>query len=312
MTFDISNLRKAFTHMTVTMDEIREEMSRDKRSSTASLNRVYVPFYQLPTGASLSFRFVEDVDSSTLPWVEVDEILLTFPGIINSDRNTDNEVGVRVPSLTTWGEVDPIQRTLDWKSTDPVEMARRKALYRKRSYLWSGFLVSAPITERDVPENPIRLLKLGKQVQDCVQQGLMAAEFENAPWDTEHGRDFRLAKTQQGQYANYSSSSFSYRERPLSEKERQAIAKFGLWDLSAVAGAKPDAETQALIWTMYEASQAGEPFDNAAWGHKFRAWEARGSAVGGNGHTEPALGKQERDEKVAATMSELRSKVSAA
>jgi len=98
----------------------------------------------------------------------------------------------------------------------------------------------------------------------------MRQDLEYSPTDIENGRDFYLSKTTKGGYANYASSSWAMKERPLSTEERDAIDRFGLYNLSQFLPKKPDeAGVQAII-EMFHASVNEELYDMDRWGQYFR------------------------------------------
>ena len=80
------------------------------------------------------------------------------------------------------------------------------------------------------PENPIRRFVIGPQIFKLLKSALMDPDMENLPTDYDAGTDFRLVKTQKGQYADYSTSNWARKERSLNESERQAIETNGLFD----------------------------------------------------------------------------------
>ena len=60
----------------------------------------------------------------------------------------------------------------------------------------------------------------------------MDPDMEELPTDYTSGVDFRITKTSKGGYADYSTSSWARRERPITEEEKAAIDKNGLFILS--------------------------------------------------------------------------------
>ena len=98
----------------------------------------------------------------------------------------------------------------------------------------------------------------------------MRQDLENSPTDYESGRDFYLTKTKKGEYANYASSSWSMKERPLSVDELEAIDKFGLQNLSQFLPKKPDDAHLKAIMEMFQASVEEEMYDPERWGQFYR------------------------------------------
>jgi hypothetical protein len=98
----------------------------------------------------------------------------------------------------------------------------------------------------------------------------MDADMEELPTDYTAGRDFKLKKTRKGEYANYSSSSWSTRARPLSEEELEAVNKYGLYELKDFLPNEPDEDGIEVIKQMFKASVEEELYDPELWGEYFR------------------------------------------
>jgi hypothetical protein len=85
-----------------------------------------------------------------------------------------------------------------------------------------------------------------------------------------NGVDFKLIKTSKGGYADYSTSKWSRRSRPLDDKEAAALEAHGLFDLKDYLPKKPTDVEIKVIKEMFEASVDGEPFDMERWGQYFK------------------------------------------
>ena len=100
----------------------------------------------------------------------------------------------------------------------------------------------------------------------------MDPDMDNLPTDYEQGTDFRLTKTQKGQYADYSTSSWSRKERSLNEDERSAIETHGLYDLNEFMPKRPTEDDMRIITEMFEASVDGELYDPSRWGQHYKPY----------------------------------------
>jgi len=98
----------------------------------------------------------------------------------------------------------------------------------------------------------------------------MDPDMEELPTDYTAGVDFRLNKTSKGGYADYSTSNWARRERPLSDAEMQAVNTHGLFNLSDFLPKKPGEVEIKVMQEMFEASVDGEAFDMDRWGQYFR------------------------------------------
>jgi hypothetical protein len=142
--------------------------------------------------------------------------------------------------------------------------------WKKRSYIFQGFVRENPMNEDKTPENPIRRFIIGPQIFATIKSALMDPELEELPTDYFKGLDFRISKTAKGGFADYSSSKWARKETALDEVEQAAIAEHGLYDLSTFLPKKPSEAEIKVIKEMFEASVDGQSYDTERWGQYFR------------------------------------------
>jgi hypothetical protein len=153
--------------------------------------------------------------------------------------------------------------------------------WKKRSYIFQGFVRENPLGDDKTPENPIRRFIIGPQIFSIIKSALMDPELEELPTDLQRGLDFRITKTSKGGYADYNTSKWARKETALTEAEQAAVDKHGLFDLSTFLPKKPTEAEVKVIKEMFEASVDGQSYDTERWGQYFRP--AGVSAPGGSG-----------------------------
>jgi hypothetical protein len=142
--------------------------------------------------------------------------------------------------------------------------------WKKKSYIFQGFVTTNPLAEDSTPENPIRRFIIGPQIFNIIRSALLDPEMEEMPTDYVKGVDFRINKTTKGGYADYSTSKWSRRERALDEAERAAVETHGLHNLGDFRPKEPtDAEVK-IIKELFEKSVEGEAFDLEQYGQYYR------------------------------------------
>lgn len=261
---------------------LRETQERSKnnnsnRKSGTGGDNASFPFWDMNTGESSTVRFLPDKDENNpFFWVERQVIKLPFDGVVGGEYPTDKQVTVTVPCLDMFdGRSCPVIAATKhlWEEgkTDPAALQLARDYYKKRSYIFQGFVVDTKMDE-EAPENPIRRFVINKSIYDLVFASLLEPNFESLPTDYEGGRDFVIKKMQKGEWANYGTSNWSYSTRSLDEAERAAIEKFGLFDLKEAKGAEPTADGEAAIKAMFEDSFAGKPFDHESYGSFYRPY----------------------------------------
>ena len=262
---------------------IEEKKGGNKQSFSKSL--VY-PFWNIDENSSVALRFLPDKDEeNTFFWRERQLINLKFPGVKGHDET--KEVTIKVPCVEMWGDTCPVHTELrPWfKDTSMEDLA--KQYWKKRTYLFQGFVNDNPIVEdaADAPENPIRRFNLGPQIFNIVKDALLDPDMECNPVDYVNGIDFRVTRTKKGTYNDYSTSKWSRKETGLSEEQLEAITTNGLFDLNDWMPRRPTPEGLNAIFEMFEASVAGELYDPEQWGKFYRPW---GLEIEGDKTTEEA------------------------
>ena len=248
--------------------KLKEQESRQGGNTSGGDNGIY-PFWNMAEGTTASLRFLPDGDNNnTFFWRERLMIKLPFAGV---KGETDSKpVQVQIPCMEMYGESCAILNEVrGWFKDSSLEEMGRK-YWKKRSYLFQGFVNDDPLKEETVPENPIRRFIIGPQIFQIIKQALMDPDMEELPTDYTSGIDFRLNKTSKGGFADYSTSNWARRERPLNDKEMHAINSFGLFSLNDFLPKKPTDIEIKIMQQMFEASVDGEAYDSERWSQYFR------------------------------------------
>lgn len=254
-----------------TLAEIRAKLqaqSAGKSSGTVGDNAIY-PHWNIKEGQEAVVRFLPDKDpNNTFFWTERAMIKLPFAGV--KGETTSGPVQVQIPCVEMWNETCPIlSEVRTWFKDKSMEAMGRK-YWKKRSYIFQGFVIQDPINEEATPENPIRRFIIGPQIFQIIRSALLDPEMEDLPTDYNKGVDFRITKTSKGGYADYSTSKWSRRERALSEDERSAIDTHGLYDLGSFRPKKPTETELTIMKQMFEDSVNGEAYDPQKYGQYFK------------------------------------------
>ena len=256
-----------------TLAEIRAKLKEQEAGQGGNRgpqgpNPIY-PFWNMTEGSSATLRFLPDGNpDNTFFWVERLMIKLPFAGI-KGDTGS-KPVQVQVPCMEMYGDgCSILQEVRGWFKDPSLEDMGRK-YWKKRSYVFQGFVTDNPLTDDEAPENPIRRFIIGPQIFQIIKQALMDPDMEELPTDYTAGVDFRLNKTSKGGYADYSTSNWARRERPLSDAEMKAIETNGLFNMSDFLPKQPTEVEVKVMKEMFEASVDGEAYDMDRFGQYFR------------------------------------------
>ena len=250
-----------------TLAEIRAKLlEKEQRTGGGyqSDNAIYA-FWNIPENSTATLRFLPDSDeTNTFFWKERQMIRLSFPGIKGQDES--RSVTVQVPCVEMWGDACPVHAEIRPWFKDPSLEDEGRKYWKKRSYIFQGFVTDNPMSDDQPPENPIRRFIINPSIYKIISAALMDPDFPEIPTDFEAGTDFKLTKTQKGQYADYSTSNWARRERSLDQTERDAIQNNGLFNLNDFMPKRPNNEEIKVIFEMFESSVAGELYDPERFG----------------------------------------------
>ena len=260
--------------------KLQEAQSKSTGQSTGGGDNAIYPHWNMQEGKEAVIRLLPDGNTNnTFFWVERAMIKLPFAGI--KGETDSRPVQVQVPCVEMYndGTACPIlSEVRGWFKDKALEEMGRK-YWKKRSYIFQGFVVEDPIREEKTPENPIRRFIIGPQIYQIIRSALMDPELEELPTDFLRGVDFRIAKTSKGGFADYSTSKWSRRERALSDIEKAALESHQLHNLSDFLPKKPTDVELKVMKEMFEASVDGEAYDLERWGQYFKP-AGLGSATG--------------------------------
>ena len=169
-----------------TLAEIRakllsQEPRTNNKSTTNGDNTVY-PHWNIPEGSSAKIRFLPDADANnTFFWVEKAMINLEFAGIKN--QLDSKKTTVQVPCVEMWGDACPILAEVrPWFKDPSLEELGRK-YWKKKSYIFQGFVHENALPDDKPPANPIRRFNISPQIFNLVKGAILDPDLENLPTD---------------------------------------------------------------------------------------------------------------------------------
>jgi hypothetical protein len=274
-----------------------QETRQGGNSQTGGDNAIY-PHWNIAEGTSARIRFLPDANTKNdFFWIERLIIKLPFAGI--KGQPDSKPTVVQVPCVEMWGEACPVLAEVRaWYKDESLKETANK-YWKKRSYLFQGFVRDNPLSDDKTPENPIRRFIISPQIFNLIKNALMDPDLENLPTDYEGGLDFTVKKTSKGGYADYSTSQWARKETALTADEAEAVEKFGLYNLADFLPKKPTDVELRIIKEMFEASVDGEPYDPERWGAYYKPAGFQGSTGESAPAATPAPVAQARPAPVA-------------
>jgi hypothetical protein len=258
--------------------EIRARIAAQENKSTSGStqkqadNSIY-PHWNMDEGTTATMRLLPDADSNNpYFWVERQIIKLPFNGV-KGDPNV-KRIEVQVPCVEMYdskAQCPILTEVRPWYKDETLKELANK-YWKKRSYLFQGFVRQNPIGDDKTPANPIRRFIISPQIFTIIKASLMDPEMEELPTDFMRGLDLNIKKTSKGGYADYSTSNWARKESPLTEAEQASIEAHGLYNLAEFLPKRPGEAELRIIKEMFDASVDGQPYDLERWGAYYRPW----------------------------------------
>ena len=236
----------------------------------------FYPFFKMGFGDVATFRFLPDLDEENPLGFVVENKYHEL--IINGKKK-------RVACLSMYGKSCPCCETSQKYYNELGDEKMGKLFWRKIDYIAQGIVSYSPFEYPIKPdENPVRLISLGPKLFKKIEAAILSGDFDVAPYDLLEGCDFRIMKTQQGEYAAYDNSEFARKSTPVPE---DVLAKLNLFDLKNFRyGEIAREQMEAMI----EAALTGSSYD------KGNGQQQSGDHSTGN----PSLDKQLNADKPVA------------
>jgi hypothetical protein len=220
----------------------------NKKASSGGGNqewKLFFPFWKADVDTTTTIRFLPDRDEDNELSFLVEN--LTHELMVNGKKET-------VACLEMHGERCPIcelsRKYYDKSGPDHNEQLGKK-YYRKKSYVGQVLVVDSPI-EYD-SQRLVHLIEFGPAIYKAIQAGFTSGDMEEVPYAFNGGYNFRIRKTQNGEYAGYTTSSFAAKQTDLEPAVVEAVMA-ELYDLKQYRAKKVDLATVEL---MLEADRTG-------------------------------------------------------
>ena len=262
--------------MATSLAEIRARIAaaeNKQNTPRASADNSIYCHWNMDEGTTATLRFLPDADGNNpYFWTERQIIKLPFNGV--KGDSAAKRVEVQVPCIEMFGpeyHCPILAEVRPWYKDETLKELANK-YWKKRAYLFQGFVRANPIGDDKAPANPIRRFIISPQIFTIVKASLMDPEMEELPTDYLRGLDLNIKKTSKGGYADYSTSTWARKESALTDAEQAAIDTHKLYNLSDFLPKKPGEAELRIIKEMFDASVDGKPYDLERWGQYYRPW----------------------------------------
>lgn len=239
--------------MALTFDQLKAAFGKRATGSnenTGFWDKFY-PFYKMNFGETALFRFLPDADEENPLGFIIENKYHEFT--INGKKR-------KLACLKMHDGPEAHCPACEMSAKYYNELGDEKMgklFWRKIDYIGGGLVMQTPFDYPIKPEeSPVRLVSLGPKLFKRIETSIASGDFEVSPYDLDGGFDFKIMKTKQGEYADYSSSEFVRKATAISSAMQERLE---LVDLKKFRFARVDADAmQAQI----EAFMTGKSYED--------------------------------------------------
>lgn len=201
------------------------------KTSSSTEWKDFFPFWKANVGTTTTVRFLPDLDEENPMGYIVEN--LTHELYINGKKEI-------IACGKMHGDTCPI---CDHASSlyEKEDKINGKKFYRKKNYIGQVLVLNTPI-EHDQTVL-VKLIEFGPALFKQHQSAFTSGDLEEAPYEFKGGYDYRIRKTQDGQFASYATSSFAPKQSDVSG---EVIAEMTLYDLKTRRAPAVSLETLKL------------------------------------------------------------------
>lgn len=209
-------------------------------TNTSNQNwKLFYPFWKMADNQTAVVRFLPDVDADNPMMFLVEN--LTHKLVINGEEKT-------VPCLKMYDDGCPVCE-LSARYYSEKNEAMGKKYYRKKEFIGQTIIIESPI---DHDQNVlVKLISFGPKIFQRIQAAFKSGDLEVPPFEFKGGYNFRLNKTKNNQWADYSTSSFAPRATDIDDA---VVSQLELYDLKNY---RTPAMDRTVIEAMILADQTG-------------------------------------------------------
>ena len=233
----------------LSFEELKAQFKKGDGTNEGGQNNYY-PFWNMEVGEQATIRFLPDANEDNPTGFLLEKVMHVLE--INGEKKS-------VPCLKMYGEECPICKVSAafYKKDDKVN---GKKYWRKKQYLTQALIIDDPLpADKETGETQvgkIRYLALGNKIYDSIKDAFESGDLDDAPDLLKGGTNFVIKKRQQGEYADYSRSSFVKRASDLDDDTIDYVKSSSI-DLSTLLPKNPGVDK---VEAMLQAAMSGAEY----------------------------------------------------
>jgi hypothetical protein len=235
--------------MAMSFDQLKAAFAKSQGGNTNENTGywdAFYPFFKADFDQSSEFRFLPDADEDNPRGFVLDNIYHELT--INGKKK-------RIACLKMYGEACPCCEASK-HYYDSGDSTLGKAFWRKIDVLASGLVINSPFDYPiDAGKNSARMISLSTKLFGRIESEIANGDFDEVPFAMEGGTNFKIIKTKQGEWADYSNSAFARRSTSIPP---QMLEHLELIDLKKYRYAKVE---RPAMEALIEAFMTGRTYE---------------------------------------------------
>jgi hypothetical protein len=234
----------------LSLESLKAQFKKTETTNEGGQNNYY-PFWNIEIGEQAIVRFLPDRNEDNPTGFLVEKSMHVL--VINGEKKS-------VPCLKMYGEDCPICKVSSafYKKDDKEN---GKKYWRKKQYLAQALIIEDPLpADKETGEKhqgKVRYLALGNKLYDSIKDAFESGDLEDVPFLHEGGTNFVIKKRQQGEYADYSRSTFAKHPSDLDDETIAHVTSASI-DLATLLPKHPTLEK---VEAMLKAAMTGTEYN---------------------------------------------------
>lgn len=234
----------------LSLDALKAQFKKSDNTNEGSGQNNYYPFWNMEYGEQAIVRFLPDQNEDNPMGFLVEKLMHTLE--INGEKKS-------VPCLKMYGEDCPICKvSAAFYKKDDKENGKK--YWRKKQYLAQALVIEDPLpADKDTGEThqgKVRFVALGNKLYEAIKDAFESGDLDEIPYLYENGTNFVIKKRQQGEFADYTRSTFAKHSSDLDDATIEHVES-SLIDLKSLLPKNPGVEK---VEAMLKAAMTGAEY----------------------------------------------------
>ena len=231
----------------LSLDDLKKQYS-DAETKTNFSNNLggWYPFWKMDFDQTATVRFLPDGDPNAAHFL-IEKWMHKLEVVIDGKSEQRN-----IACLQMYNKKCPICEAAR-KFYDEGDEDNGQRFYKKKSWIGQVIVIESPF-DYDDPEQQPKLISINRKIYDSIKAAIMQGDLDTMPTDMAAGYNFRINKTRQGKWADYSTSRFSPKATAVEDSMSTGL------ELNVLKDKLPKEPSLGDVEGMLVSALTGDPF----------------------------------------------------